>query len=143
MTSEGDSDAPGGGISTADAVRQLLALAPGLEEEFRVYLSEWIRDAPSGDLSGPGIYNVWGDLVAPRFARPAFDKGATGDLIRLFALVEDFLADGDQAVRTFVRVDVCDEYVYRPAWRALAEPLMGTETRRLSNDMAQDDQPGS
>ena len=79
--------------------------------------------------------------MAPRFARPAFEKEATDDLTRLFALVEHLLVDGDQAVRTFVRVDVSEEYIYRPARRALAEPLMGMETRRLSNHLVRHSQP--
>ena len=65
MTSEGDPDAPGRVIGMAEAIRQLLALAPGLEEEFRTYLNDWMRDAPPSDLSEPGLYNVWGGTSWP------------------------------------------------------------------------------
>jgi len=122
-------------VNGHEAVNLLVARFPSLSAPLERFISEWGRYCEEDEDRWPGLYNLWGDVVSPTLVEPlmwAPDEDQSS-LQALFDVIEAIAVNGDQYVKNFVAVGICEQLGGYPGWLARSHRYMGDHTRAISD----------
>lgn len=123
-------------IDEAGVWETFVATYPGLAGGVDAYRSEWLRDVDesSDKLLPPGLYSLFDEVIDPVVLKPLLEAEQEDGpgLRQFFDLVERWATRGDESVKTFVKVGVCERIGDDPGWLARARRYMGPATMKAS-----------
>jgi hypothetical protein len=113
-------------IDRAEAIRRFRQF-PEVEQRWAEYASDVSTE------NEPQLYDFFAQVVYPYLLRPVLDAEAPDpeSMRRIFALAEELATDGDDAVKVFVRIEICETVLAKDNRTTGAFPYIGPQTAAL------------